>query len=169
MARKISDNDKALLIADHKTGKYSQRKLAEKYDVSLGTVSKLTKEEDKSNERFVEAQVAILEGKANLSDIEMNAVMNTAQDEIRRRNLIFNASERIVAKATLMIDEISEAQELKHLCDTVDKASLTLGVNQRHSNQNINVNTQNNMQQNTNVEITKDLVQETLEEFENGY
>jgi hypothetical protein len=39
--------------------------------------------------------------------------------------------------------------DLKNLSDTIDKASVTLGVNQRHSNSQVNVNTQNNIENNT--------------------
>jgi len=41
---KLTEHDKKLLIADYHTNKYSQRELAKKYNVSLGTVSNLTKE-----------------------------------------------------------------------------------------------------------------------------
>ena len=37
--------------------------------------------------------------------------------------------------------------DLKNLSDTIDKASVTLNVNPRHSTQQINVNTQNNQVQ----------------------
>ena len=40
---KLSDIDKTKLLADWKTGKYSQRDLVKKYNSSNGTVSEITK------------------------------------------------------------------------------------------------------------------------------
>ena len=40
------------------------------------------------------------------------------------------------------------ASDYKNAQEALDKASITLGINQRHSNNQINVNTQNNIQNN---------------------
>ena len=44
MAKHLTDDEVKLLIADHKTGNFSQRKLSAKYGVSLGYVNKTIKE-----------------------------------------------------------------------------------------------------------------------------
>ena len=83
------------------------------------------------------------------------------------------ATEKIIKKATDIIDSGKVTDKLnigdgvqqfeprklnttdvKNLADAIDKASITLGINQRHSNSQINVNTQNNIQQNNNVPLT---------------
>ena len=151
MAR-LTDNEKSLLLADYKTNKYSQRDLSKKYNVSLGTVSKMTKEVIPNNEHIVNAQLSVLKAKAELPDIEMNAIMNTAQDELRRKNLVYGVSERIISKANEMLDITDTAQDLKALSDTVDKTSITLGVNQRHSNSQVNIQNTNAVQNNIEIE-----------------
>jgi len=53
MAKILSDKEKSLIIADYKTGQYSQRELAKKHNVSIGTVNKLTKDIDTTNEKYL--------------------------------------------------------------------------------------------------------------------
>ena len=102
------------------------------------------------------AKIAIATELQNKNEYEVNSIEKIVNDELRRKNLVFNASEKILSKAIKMSDEVDTAQDLKYLSDTVDKTSLTLGVNQRHSNQNINVNTQTNMQSNTNITLSEE-------------
>ena len=103
----------------------------------------------------------------------MNAIMNTAQEEIYNKNLITNATqlnivrtmeylsnnkklEKVSAGAGIqkLIEVGLGSDDFKQCQDAIDKASITLGINQRHSNSQINVNTQNNIQQNNNVPLT---------------
>lgn len=51
MAR-LSDSEKKLVIADYKTGRYSQRELAERHHISVGTVNNLTKDIKADNEHL---------------------------------------------------------------------------------------------------------------------
>ena len=164
---KLTEHDKQLLIADYHTNKYSQRELAKKYNVSLGTVSNLTKEINPQNEHLVEAQIAILTAKAILPVEQLNAILNTAQDEIYNKNLITNATQLNLVRtmeylsnnkklekvsAGAGIQELVEvglgSSDFKECQDTIDKASLTLGVNQRHSNSQVNIQNTNATQNN---------------------
>ncbi len=70
------------MLADYKTSQFSQRGLAKKYSVSVGTVSKLTKDVFPKNEHVHNAQVVVLLASAALPPEEMNAIMNTAKDAI---------------------------------------------------------------------------------------
>ena len=65
-----------------------------------------------------------------------------------------------------IIETDLQASDYKNAMDTIDKASITLGVNQRHANQQINVNTQNN---NQNSIINQEIVSQSLEAFDNEY
>jgi len=83
--------------------------------------------------------------------------MNAARDEAYNRGLIFNATQKNLAKITEMLDKNTKyekvgvgdgmqnfepvelnANDYKALQDAIDKASLTLGVNQRTSSTTIN-------------------------------
>lgn len=166
---KLSDYDKKLLVADFLTGKYSQRELAKKHNISLGSVNKLTKDVEPVNEHLVNAQISILSAKAILPIEQLNAIMNTAQEEIYNKNLITNATQLNLARTIKYLsnnkklekvatgkgfETLTEvglgASDFKQCQDAIDKASITLGVNQRHSNTVIN---NANLQENENKTI----------------
>lgn len=165
---KLSDQDKKNLIADWKTGRYSQRDLVEKYGVSKGTVGNLTKGIEQKNGHIVDAQITILTAKAILPPEEMGAIMLTAQEEIYNQNLITNATQLNLVRiaehisANKKLEKINVGDGVQHfeevglgsgdylnIQNAIDKASLTLGVNQRHAPK-IEVK-QDNTKQNTRI------------------
>ena len=167
---KLTDEIKNKISADYHTNKYSQRELAKRHSVSLGTINNITKGVVPINEHLVDAKVALDKGFEGKSETEMNAIMNTANDILRRQNLVFNASEKLIKRTQDLIisnrtvekvsvgDGIQSFQErelntadLKNLADTVDKASMTLGVNQRHANSQVTVNNTNAQQNNESI------------------
>lgn len=169
---KLTEHDKKLLIADYHTNKYSQRELAKKYNTSVGTVNNLTKEINPENEHLVNAQIAILTAKAILPIEHLNAILNTAQEEIYNKNLITNATQLNLVRTMeylsnnkklekvssgVGVQELVEvglgSSDFKECQDTIDKASLTLGVNQRHSNSQVNIQNTNATQVNNNIQI----------------
>jgi hypothetical protein len=162
---KLTDHDKKLLIADYHTNKYSQRDLAKKYNISIGTVNNLTKEITPQNEHLVNAQISIVSAKAILPPEHLNAILNTAQEEVYNKSLITNATQlnlvrtmqylsenkklekRTIGDGVQVFEEVGlGADDFKQCQDAIDKASITLGVNQRHANTTINNTnaTQNN-------------------------
>ncbi len=162
------------ILSDYHTNKYSQRELSKKHSVSLGTISKLTKEVNPKNEHIVNAQIEVLKGESELSDTEMNAVMNTANKEARRLNLVFGAVEKAVKKMDDIIesgyveDKINvgdgmqkfekralNTSDVKSAIDGYDKASVTLKVSDRFANSQVVVNTQTNLQNNA-VQLTSE-------------
>lgn len=137
----ISNKDKNLIIADFLTGKYSQRELSKKYDVSLGTINKLTKDLEQKNEHLVNAQVSILRAKQELDPLEMNAIMNTANQLSEYKDIIDKATLKNISHLAKKINEGSSIIEHKIAQDTFDKASITLNVNSRHAKSgDVNVN-----------------------------
>ena len=132
MAR-LTENDKKIILADYHTNKYSQRDLAKKYNVSLGTISNLTKEVTPQNEHLVNAQIAVLSAKANLENEQLNAIMNTAQELAFNKELVYNVTQKALKKLDKLLDEADNADDVNTIIQASDKASLTLGVNQRHA------------------------------------
>ena len=149
---KLSDYDKKLLIADYHTNKYSQRELAKKYNVSIGTVNNLTKEVSPQNEHLVNAQISILSAKSILPIEHLNAILNTAQEEVYNKGLVTNASQLNLIRTTQYLannkklekisvgDGIQQFEEVglgaddfKQCQDAIDRASITLKVNERHA------------------------------------
>ncbi|WP_297965202.1 hypothetical protein [uncultured Campylobacter sp.] len=154
---KITNEIKEKILADFHTGKFSQRELAKKYNASKTTIANLTKGLSPKNDRLVEAQISLLSAQSSLTTTEMTAIMTAAKDEAYNRGLIFNATQKNLAKITQMLDKNTKyekvgvgdgvqnfepvelnANDYKALQDAIDKASLTLGVNQRAANTTIN-------------------------------
>lgn len=169
---KLSDHQKLLLVADFHTNKFSQRQLAKKYDVSVGTVSKLTKEVTPKNEHLVNAQMSILSAYAVLPNEQMNAIMNTAKDEMYNKGLATNATQLNLIRMTEFIGNNKKLEKVgvgaglqelvevglgsgdyKNIQEGIDKASVTLGVNERFSTSQIQVNNQNNQSNEITLEI----------------
>ena len=150
---KLTDKDELKLIADWKTGAYSQRDLSEKYNCSKGKVSQLTQGIEKAqNGQILTAQISVLSARAYLSDVEMTAIMTTAQNEIYNKGLVTNASQLNLIRTTQYLannkklekisvgDGIQQFEEVglgaddfKQCQDAIDKASITLKVNERHA------------------------------------
>jgi len=170
---KLSDHDKDLLIADYHTNKYSQRDLAKKYNTSIGTVNNLTKSITPQNEHLVNAQISILSAKSILPVEHLNAILNTAQEEVYNKSLITNATQLNLVRTMQYLsgnkklekinvgDGIQQFEEVglgaddfKQCQDTIDKASLTLGINKRHATTNISATAgaQVNEQKNVTIE-----------------
>ena len=148
MAR-LNDNQRDLILADYHTGKYSQRKLANKYNVSLGTINNLTKEIDPKNEHLVNAQISILSAKSELPNEQLNAILNTAQELAFNKGLVFNVTQKALKKLNTIVDTVESPDDIKTIIEASDRASLTLGVNPRFAPKT-DINLSNNQQNNDN-------------------
>lgn len=172
---KLSELEKTRLLADWKTGKYSQRDLVKKYNASKGTVSEITKGVEQKNGHLVDAQVSLLSAKAILPPEEMGAIMGTAQEIIYNQNLITNATQLNLVRTTEYLSnnkklvklsagmgtqELVEvglgSSDFKECQEAIDKASLTLGINQRHSNIKIDNTNAQQTNQPTQIIIKRD-------------
>lgn len=149
---RLSDSEKKLVIADFKTGRYSQRELADRHNISVGTVNNLTKGLTADNEHLVNAQISLLTARAILPPEQLNAILNAAQEEIYNKQLVTNATQLNLIRMTEHIsvnkklekisvgDGVQQFEEVGlgssdylNIQNAIDKASLTLGVNQRHA------------------------------------
>jgi len=158
VAKILSDKEKSLIIADYKTGQYSQRELSKKHNVSIGTVNKLTKDIETSNEHIVNAQKSVLIANATLPNDEMNAIMNAATNKFRREGLINNNAELIASKIPTMLEQIDSPSDLKTLAEANDRLAITLKVAERHApKSDTNVAIQNN-----NLVTTGDAVSDAI-------
>lgn len=164
-------------IKKHYEAGMSQSEIVLNFECPKSSLSeKINKEGWVQNEQvkaYIKGSIEVKEQKANLieQDVRIVEIADSIVDEhSRRRNLVFNATELLVKRATAMIkenkttDKISvgagiqqieprelDSSDLKNLADTIDKASLTLGVNQRHSNSQVNIQNTNAVQTNSNI------------------
>lgn len=166
----------------------SLTEIVDRTNISKSQISKRATKENwqKGNEKkqLISQAVEVAEQKETLNETALQVHNELVDEQLRRRNLVFNASEKLLVKATEMIkkgqtvDKINvgagiqqieprelDSSDLKNLADTIDKASITLGINQRHSNQVIN----NTNAVQTNIELNKDIVLQTLKSFDDEY
>lgn len=150
--------------------------IVDRTNISKSQISKRASKEnwEKGNEKkqLISQAVEVATKKETLKETALEVHNELVDEQVRRRNLVFKASEKIIKKATEIIDngtvdekvgvgdgvqqfeprKINPA-DVKNLADAVDKASITLGINQRHSNSQVTVNNQNNIQ-NNNIPLT---------------
>lgn len=112
MAKHLTDNEIKLLIADHKTGNYSQRKLSAKYEVSLGYVNKTLKEIHKIDMDVVNAGVAYKTELAKRDEHSVNAIEQVVNE--KTKHLIFFTNSAL-KNQTLANKKLTEELDLNGL------------------------------------------------------
>jgi predicted DNA-binding protein YlxM (UPF0122 family) len=148
----------------------SLTEISDRIGISKPQISKKSKAElwEKGNEKkhLVSQAVEVAIGKEKLKETALIVHDELVNEQIRRQGLVFGATEKLIKRANRMLDSNQTIEkvsvgdgvqsfeprelnttDLKNLSDTIDKASVTLNVNPRHSTQQINVNTQNNQVQ----------------------
>ena len=124
-------------------------------------------EVEKENAKILQRKTQLREKIATLEDYEIKYLDEIIQDEAKIRSLLFSTTALNVIRINedlqqnMKYEKVScgdgvqnlepvklSASDYKNAQEALDKASITLGINQRHSNSQINVNTQNNIQNN---------------------
>ena len=108
---------KEQLIADHKTGGYSQRELAKKYGVSVGTVNGLTRGIEQENEHLVQKKLEVYQLSTELPEKELNAVEQVfnkrlLEEEERRKQNDF-LSKGVLQLANISMKKIMSGVDMK--------------------------------------------------------
>lgn len=145
----------------------SLAKIKEKTGIARNTISKRAKKEQWEQGRnadYVDATVIIADKKGTEREQSLLCADEVAYDVIRRKNLVYGTQEKALQKINEIMDNgtklvkvsigprVQELKEvgidsgdMKNIVDAVDKASITLGVNERHAKPaNVQQNTQNN-------------------------
>lgn len=133
----------------------SLSKITDKTTIARNTISQRAKREQwehGKNTDYIEAKEIIAIKKGTISDkkeqVSLMCADEVADENIRYKRLIFGNAEKLAGKITIMTDQVDTPNDVRTLVEANDKLAVTLKVADRHSNQNINVNTQNNLQQN---------------------
>ena len=170
MAR-LTDKQRDMIISDFNIG-VSQNQLALKYECSPATINKLCKGLEPKYKDKVNTVVSIKSELSKESEYQSECFDKEVNDKLRREGLVFNATEKLLKKASQMIEKNSVvdkinvgdgvqnfepvglgADDFKYCQDTIDKASITLGINPRHANTNIKVDNNNTQENNMPMQI----------------
>tara|TARA_R110000744_G_C19323880_1_gene557902 strand:+ start:1230 stop:1694 length:465 start_codon:yes stop_codon:yes gene_type:complete len=145
---RLTDNKRDMIISDFNIGK-SQNQLAKDYECSPATINKLCKGKTPKYKDKVNTFVAIKSELINESEYQSECFDKEVNELMKNKEMILNLTKLNLTDAKQKIDEgLSSIGENKIAQELIDKASVTLGVNERFSNSQINVNSQTNIQQN---------------------
>ena len=160
------DYDKDALIADHKTGAYSQRELAKKHGVSNGTVCNITKGipqdskvlvEKKVEETLLNEQLSAKKHELNQMAIgkteqELSAIIEAAHFKLDFQKSVQVFGNKAIRKATALLETEETGQGFKAIVEGVDKLTVTHNINPRFANApQIDINNTNAQQNNERV------------------
>ena len=179
---KLSDRQKKNILAKWHTGEYSKTDLAKMYKVDEKTIRNITDKQEPQNVDIVEAQTQLeLFKKSSKSPIEIAEINKSVQSRLKaitdadklkldiyetqslavqRVKELLTSNKKIVAMKlkngefdTVEKHEVElSPQDLQTCIDGIDKASLTLKVNERHAPKS-DVNLTNALQNNENTQI----------------
>ena len=164
---KLSDRQKNNILAKWNTGTFTKVSLAKQYKVSEKIVRNIIDGQSPKHGDIVTKQVSLNERKkSELRPIEFQAV-NSAVLHIEKNRKHINDLTKLVTKGLKklvkkgkaqkvvtvgqgmgmsspeIVEHDLQAKDYKDIQDTIDKASVTLGVNERFSTQKVEVNNQN--------------------------
>jgi hypothetical protein len=162
----ISTRKKNIVIADWKTGAYSLNSLSKKHKISVNSVKKICTNVEQENSEIVDLCMVAESKKCTKNAQEIKAIDEVVKNRLKVydiSNTILKGVEKLakggkaqkvvtesigdgMSKATIVEHDL-QAKDYKDLQDAVDKASVTLGVNARHSNQQVNIQNNNQINQ----------------------
>ncbi len=115
----IPDDTKELILADFKTGDFTQRHLAQKYKLSLGAINKLTKGVDKSTAHIVNNLVQAKQALSQLDERTVNAVNTVVDKKVHMLEVLTSYTMKNAADA--MKAQCTDQLDFKHRADTLLK------------------------------------------------
>jgi len=135
------------LLADWRAGGYTQHQLADKHKTSRSNVAKLVKGVEKDLVTTVSRKIQVEQELANLSDKEVTSVSEQTKQAIEDAKMIRTLTKNNMIGVGIKLTNHALLTMLDHknAQDLIDKASITLGISDRHAKpSNVQQNTQNN-------------------------
>ena len=168
----LSTKKKNIIIADWKTGAFTKKELEKKHKISFKTLDKLVSGISLSNaEAVVVLHGAEMVKNSIKNPVELKAVENVVKSRLKVDDIsskLLNLVEKKIdnnvkyekVNAGMGVQNLEptelESIDFKNLADTIDKVSITMGVNERFSSSKVEINNANNQQTNNKIEIVLD-------------
>lgn len=145
--------DREQLLADWRAGGYTQQELSDKYGTSRSNVAKLVNGVKKDLLDTVTKKIQVEQDIAALTEQEVTSVTEQTKQAIEDAAMIrlLTKNNMVGVSAKLKQHDGLSMLDHKHAQDLIDKASVTLKVNDRFSKA---ANIQQNMQ-NVNKSVTR--------------
>ena len=116
----------SLIVADWRTGAFTQRQLAGKYRVSLGFINKHTKDVPRDTAETVNKLVEAKQELANLDEQSVNAVHEQVNERTKHIQFFTNAAVKNVQAAVRKITNETTQAEHRMLAETILKGRETV-------------------------------------------
>jgi vacuolar-type H+-ATPase subunit E/Vma4 len=140
-AKPISQPIKDSVIADWRTGEYSQRELAHKYEVSAGLVAKLTKGIEQDTSSIVSAGIEYRQGLASHDERNVSAISNAVDERIKHIQFFTDVTVKNINVLANKIDESLSIVDHRHAQEAIAKARDTVLGKEANTQVNIQNNT----------------------------
>jgi hypothetical protein len=121
------------IIADWRTGAYTQRDLAAKHEVSKGFVGKHTKDVAQDTKQVVGKILEVNQMLSVLDGQTVGSINQAVGIKERIRSAIEVVVEEAVVKASELLKASDSGSDYNQIMSGLDKASITAGVNDRHA------------------------------------
>lgn len=108
-AKPLPQDIKNKVIADWRTGEYSQRDLADKYQISTGAAAKLCKGVNQDTSAIVSAGIQYRQGLEPLDEQNVSAIMSAVDRIIQQREFFTNNT---IRNLSLMMDKVNEGSTI---------------------------------------------------------
>jgi len=119
-SKPIPDSIKESILADWRTGEYSQRHIAQRYKVSLGVVNKITKGVDKSTAPIVNKLVEAKQELSQLDERTVNAVHEVVDSKVKWLEFLNRSAIKNVQQA--MAKDCIDQQDFNYRAKTIGVA-----------------------------------------------
>lgn len=127
----ITDEQSKSVLADYHTSQYTQRELAEKHKLGLASINKIVK--GITSKTYLLAERVIKANEAN----EENKIEVANSETLEHARIVIEATLENIKGLKAKIKTFKTANDHRVAQETLDRASLTIGMNKRHANQNI--------------------------------
>lgn len=125
-AKPLNPELSATIVAQWRTGEYSQQDLADKHEVSKGVVNKLCKGVDQDTAAIVTAGVQYRQALAEHDDRNVTAVTMVVDERTKHIQFFNSAALRNVQAAVKKITAETSQMEHRMLADTILKGRETV-------------------------------------------
>ena len=155
-AKAINPDTAAQVVADWRTGEYSQRDLTAKHRVSVGVVARLTKGVHKDMSAIVSAGIQYRSGLAAHDERTAHAITDVVNQKVARMEYLSDAAIRNVEAS--MSADCADQQDYRHRATTI-KAALEVVDPQRGTGVAVQIN---NSQQQVVAGAARELIESRL-------
>lgn len=109
-ARPIDKDIQESILAEWRTGEYSQRQLSSRHKVSLGSVSKICRGVETDTAAIVNAGIAYKQGLAQQDERSVHVVMGIVDEKTRHLRLFNTVTEKNIS---LLADKITSGISIR--------------------------------------------------------